>query len=383
MKATFRLGKVAGIEIGIHYTWLLAFVLITWTLAVGFFPDAFPGSSQVVYWVTGAVAAVFLFVSVLVHELAHSLVARSKGLTVQGITLFIFGGVSSLTEESRSAGEEFAVSIVGPLTSLGLAAVFGGAYLSSKGHPSPVSALLGYLTLTNGMLGLFNLLPGFPLDGGRVLRAAIWGATGSLYRATRIASTIGQGLAFMFIGIGVFWVLTGSIFSGLWIAFIGWFLNNAADASKQETVLQETLHGVKVSEVMDTEPDVVPNSMAVDVLVREYFLHRGKRALPVQEGGVLEGIVSITDVKTVSVDNWPYTRVAQIMTKGQVHSVGPETDVAEALRLLAEKDVNQLLVLSDGATIGMLSRENIIRYVQLMSSMGISKRPATRLKRSS
>ena len=277
MKASFRLGKIAGLEIGIHYTWLLAFALITWTLAEGFFPDAFPGWSLVTYWATGAISALLLFVCVLVHEMAHSLVARSRGLPVAGITLFIFGGVSTLSAGPRSAWEEFAIAVVGPLTSLVLAAVFGGAYLAVSGLDSPITAILAYLALINTMLGLFNLLPGFPLDGGRVLRAIIWGTTRSFYKATRIATGVGQIVAFLFIAWGVWQVLTGDVLSGLWIAFIGWFLNSAASDSRQETLVQETLRGVRVSEVMDHQPEVITPSMAVDVLVREYFMGRGKR----------------------------------------------------------------------------------------------------------
>ncbi|MBI4310766.1 MAG: site-2 protease family protein [Chloroflexi bacterium] len=375
MKPTIRLGKIAGLQIGVHYTLLLAVALITWTLAEGFFPDAFPGWSRVAYWLTSVVAALLLFVSVLVHEMAHSLVARSRGLPVEGITLFLFGGISSLSAESRSAGEEFVVAVVGPLSSLVLAVLFGAAYLASSGNNSPVTAVLAYLALVNGMLGLFNLLPGFPLDGGRVLRAAIWGATHNLYKATRVASTIGQAVAFAFIAWGVFQVLTGDVLGGLWIAFIGWFLNGAAESSRQETSVQEALRGVRVAEVMDHHPETTSPSMGVDVLVREFFLHHGKRALPVEEVGQLVGIVTITDAKEVPPDRWPFTRVSQIMTTSPLYSVTPDSTVAEALRSLAERRLNQLLVMSNGSIVGMISRENIIQYLQLMSDYGVWKKP--------
>ncbi|MBI4203247.1 MAG: site-2 protease family protein [Chloroflexi bacterium] len=381
MKATFRLGRIAGLEIGIHYTWLLAFALITWTLAEGFYPSSFPGWSKATYWGLGAVSSIFLFASVLVHEMAHSLVARSKGMEVEGITLFIFGGVSSLSTEARSAGDEFAIAIVGPLTSIVLGLAFGGAYLAVSGQNSPVTALTAYLSLVNFMLGFFNLLPGFPLDGGRVLRAAIWGTTKSFYKATRIATTGGRMVAFLFIAWGVLQVLSGNILPGLWIAFIGWFLHNAADSSRQETLVQEALRGVRVSEVMDQHPDTINPALAVDVLVREFFLQRGKRALPVHENGHLVGIISITDVKGVAQGDWPLTRVAQIMTSSPLRSVTPETDVAEALRMLAEHNLNQLLVITGDVTVGIISRENIIRYIQLMSDQGVSRRPGALARR--
>lgn len=377
MKGTFRLGKIAGLEIGVHYTWLLAFALITWTLADGFYPQAFPGWSAVTYWVIGAIAAILLFISVLVHEMAHSLVAQSRGLPVGGITLFIFGGVSSLNAEPRSAGEEFVVAVVGPATSIALAVLFGLAYLPFSAKDSPVTAILAYLALVNGMLGLFNLLPGFPLDGGRVLRAAVWGITHSLSKATRIAAGAGQILAFLFIAWGVLQVLSADYLNGLWIAFIGWFLYSAATNSRDETVIQEALRGVRVADVMESNPDTVIPSLTVDVLVQEYFLRRGKRAVPVQEGGKLVGIVSLTDVKEVATDKWPATRVAGIMTKAPLHSVAPESDLADALRLLAEHRLNQLLVVASGETVGMVSRENIIRYLHLVSGQGASKKPKT------
>ncbi|MFC1935904.1 site-2 protease family protein, partial [Chloroflexota bacterium] len=269
MRPSFRLGRIAGVEIGIHYTWLFAFVLITWTLADGFFPDSFPGWSWPVYWATGILSALFLFASVLIHELAHSLVAKGRGLPVQGITLFIFGGVSSIRAEAKAAKDEFLIAVVGPVTSLILAAVFGAMWLAVSDKNTPLTAILMYLALVNGLLGLFNLLPGFPLDGGRVVRAVLWGATGNLSKATNIAAGAGQVLALVFISWGVFQLLSGNVLGGLWIAFIGWFLNGAAESSRRQTAFQEALRGIAVSEVMDPDPETVGPETRVDVLVRE------------------------------------------------------------------------------------------------------------------
>ncbi|MDO8750071.1 MAG: site-2 protease family protein, partial [Dehalococcoidia bacterium] len=231
MRPSFRLGRIAGVEIGVHYTWLFAFALIAWSLAAGFFPISFPGWSPVAYWATGVAAALLLFVSVLLHELAHSFVAKAKGLPVRGITLFIFGGVSNIGGEAAKAKDEFVIAIVGPLTSLVLAGFFWLLYSvlmnTSRlwsGQGEPLAATLFYLSLINLMLAAFNLLPGFPLDGGRVLRSILWGTTGSLAKATRIAASVGQAFGWLLIAWGVYQVLGGNYLGGLWIAFIGWFL---------------------------------------------------------------------------------------------------------------------------------------------------------------
>lgn len=378
MKASFRLGRIAGLEVGIHYTWIFAFVLITWTLAEGFFPEAYAGWARATYWITAATAAILLFGSVLLHELAHSLVARRRGLPVEGITLFIFGGVSSLAGESRSAWEEFAIAIVGPLTSIVVAAVTWALWLPMREQNDPLAATLVYLAMVNGMVGVFNLLPGFPLDGGRVLRSAIWGTTGSSYRATKVAAIVGQGLAFLFIAFGVFQVFTGNILGGIWIAFIGWFLNGAADSSRKEMLVQETLRGVRVVDVMDRDPETTTPDTAVEVVVRESFMSRGKRALPVHSDGVLVGIVSLSDVKGLHPEEWRATGVGQIMTREPLITVTPDSDVAQALKLIADRGLNQVLVVAHGRVMGMLTRESIIRYLQLISDLGVSGRPGTR-----
>ncbi|MBI4200891.1 MAG: site-2 protease family protein [Chloroflexi bacterium] len=378
MKASFRLGRIAGVEVGVHYTWLVAFALITWTLADGFFPSTYRGWAQATYWITGAISAILLFGSVLVHELAHSLVARRRGLPVQGITLFIFGGVSSIAGEAKTARDEFVIAVVGPVTSLVLAALFWAAWVLLFQGKDPLSAIVAYLALINAMLGVFNLLPGFPLDGGRVLRAAIWGATRSLSKATRVAATVGQLMAFGFIGWGVFQLLQGNVLGGLWIAFIGWFLNGAADSARRETAVQDALRGITVREVMDSNPETAATETSVDALVRECFLQRGRRALPVQEDGRLVGIVTLTDVKGVPPERWPATRVAEIMTRGPLYAVAPSDDVAEALKLLAEHGLNQVPVTTEGRVVGLLSRADVIRYLHFLAELGLSS--AARLR---
>lgn len=384
MRASFSLGRIAGIRIGIHYTWLFAFALIAWTLAEGFYPEMFPGWSRLTYWITGVLSALLLFVSVLVHELAHSFVARARGLPVEGITLFIFGGVSNLRGEAERPLDEFAIAVVGPLLSLVLAAIFWFSRGAVEDTTGPVFATLTYLGLVNGLLAIFNIVPGFPLDGGRVLRSIIWGVTGSLRKATNTAALVGQLFGWLLIGYGVFQILQGSFLSGLWTAFIGWFLNSAADASRREVAVQEMFRDVRVRDVMRTDPPTVEPQASLDTLVRECFLRQGIRAAPVCSDSGLEGIVTVSDIKEVPESRWASTTAVEVMTRQPLHSVGPRDDLSRALALMAEHNINQVLVTEDGKLVGMLDRAHIIRYLQSIEELGMTpvRQPGQREKTS-
>lgn len=382
MRSSFSLGSIAGIRIGINYTWLLAFALITWSLAVGWFPQTCPSCDQVTSWVLGALAAILLFVSVLVHELAHSLVARSRGMPVQEITLFIFGGVSNISGEARSARDEFVMAGVGPLTSLVLAAVFfvvlllagGGALLGGGAGVTPISALLAYLALINALLAAFNLIPGFPLDGGRVFRSIIWGITGNMVRATNIAATAGQVFAWIFIAYGVFQLLSGNLLGGIWIAFIGWFLNSAADASRQDVTMREVFRKIQVKDVIDREPETVSPQATVRDVVENLFLQHNIRAAPVCQSGSPVGIVTLADIRKIPPERWPFTTVSDIMTREPLYAVTLDEDLASALQLLAEHDVNQVMVMQDEHCVGLLRRSDIIRHMQITQELGLGAR---------
>ncbi|OGO32933.1 MAG: hypothetical protein A2Z29_01715 [Chloroflexi bacterium RBG_16_56_11] len=372
MKSSIRLFRVAGIDIGIHYSWLFIFILITWSLAEGVFRVTVPGEETLTYWLMGVVASLMLFICVLLHELAHSLVARARGMSVNSITLFILGGVSNLEEEPARPAIEFSMAIVGPVTSLVLAGVFWGLErLSADG--TVIDAMLGYLAYINLVLGIFNLVPGFPLDGGRVLRSILWSATGSLVKATNIAATVGRLLGWALIGFGVYQVLTGSMFGflgGIWTAFIGWFLSSTADASRKEVMLRELLSGKKVRDIMSPKPETVTPDTTVDQLVTDIFNRKHGRALPVCQGERTEGIVTITDVKGLPREKWATTKVGEIMTRAPLFTVSPDDDVSKALKLVTQHDVNQLLIQREGTCAGMLSRADIIRYVQLLQELG-------------
>ncbi|MFW6151241.1 MAG: site-2 protease family protein [Chloroflexota bacterium] len=369
MRSSLRLGRIAGIEVGIHYTWIFIFILVTWSLAQGFFPQYYPGWDRVSYWATGVVAALLLFVSVLLHELAHSLVAQARGMRVQSITLFIFGGVSNIEEEAERPRVEFTMAIVGPLTSLVLAGLFWALVQTVADRQSPLAAMLSYLALINAILGVFNLVPAFPLDGGRVLRSILWERTGSLSRATNIAATVGRLFGWALIAFGVFQLLSGNFLGGLWIAFIGWFLSSAADASRQEMAMRGYLSGVKVKDVMDPNPETIEPETPVARMVENVFRRQHRRAVPVSEDDKLLGIVTVTDVKDLSRDQWGETAVREVMTREPLYSVAPEEELSSAMKLISQHDINQLLVLEGGRLVGFLSRADILRHIQFRQEL--------------
>jgi len=368
---SFRLGRIAGIEVGIHYTWILAFILISLSLAAGFFPHEFPDWNRATYWITGILAALLLFVSVLAHELAHSLVAQARGMPVRGITLFIFGGVSNVSGEAERPRDEFAMTVVGPLTSLVLAGAFWGLRRLLGETDTPLAAMLGYLALINALLAGFNLLPGFPLDGGRILRSVLWQSTGSLVKATNIATSVGHVFAWLLIGWGVLNILGGNLLGGIWIGFIGWFLNGAAEASRSQVTLREHLRGMSVRDVMNPNAATISSQMSVEEVVRDVFLHGGHRAVPVVSNDELLGIVTLSDVRELAREEWSATPVERVMTRHPLHTVAPDQDLSSALKLLAEHGLNQVPVLENGRLQGLLSRADIIRYLQISQELGI------------
>jgi Zn-dependent protease/CBS domain-containing protein len=373
MESSFTIARIRGIPIGVHYTWLLAFALMSWSLAVGYFPQTHPGWPRPQYWVVGSVAALLLFVSVLLHELTHSFVAQWRGLRVHSITLFIFGGVSNIASDSEDPRDEFLVAVVGPLSSLIIAGACWAAVLAVPGTTGPANALLGYLAIVNLMLALFNILPGFPLDGGRVLRAVLWGSTGSMVKGTRWATYVGQAVAFAFIGWGFLQILDGEFLNGIWIGFIGWFLNSAAETTRRQVVAQEAFRGVTVASVMQADPPMVSPWVPVRELADDYILRRGLRAVPVAQDGAVVGLVTLTDVKRLPVDRWDGDTVGAIMTKPPLKTIEPDAELSKALELLMAEDVNQLVVVRDGAVLGLLSRGDVMRFLQTRRELGIGR----------
>ncbi|UCE19354.1 MAG: site-2 protease family protein [Gemmatimonadota bacterium] len=372
MRTSWRIGRIFGIEIFIDSSWLIIFALITWSLSSFYFPHYHPGWSVRMYWLIGVTTSIIFFMSVLIHELAHSLVAKKQGEEVRNITLFIFGGAAQIADEPDRPSKEFRMAIVGPLTSIALAVVFGIIWLIAREINQPLAALTRYVAFINVMLALFNLLPGFPLDGGRVLRSIVWGATGNFRRATRIATWAGQVLAFIFIVWGIIQVFAGSFIGGLWIAFIGWFLHSAASRSYHQVFLREMLRGVRAKDLMTTDFKTVTGNMSVQKLIDEYVLHHAGHAFLVAENGHIEGIVCLEDIKVVPQEKRATTLVREVMTrKEELATAAPEEDGNVILSRLGSRDVGQLPVIERGQVIGILCRSDILRNLQLRTELGI------------
>ncbi len=389
----FRVGRISGIEVRLDWSLLIVFWLIVMNLGGGLFPARHPEWSPWLGWGMAATAAVLFVLSILAHELSHALVGRANGVAVAGITLFIFGGVAHMRGEPRSPRAELLMTVVGPLTSLaiGLLATAGGAYLASPAvvdaadpfrafqRVGPFATVLLWLGPINIMIGLFNLIPAYPLDGGRVLRSALWAATRDFAKATRWAAFVGQAFGMlliilgvsMVVGVAIPWLGRGLI-SGLWTAFIGWFLYGAAAASTSQVMLTELLEGVPVSRLMKHQPATIEADLPVARLVDDHFMSTAERAFPVVDGDRLLGIVALEDVRKVPREAWQTTRVRDVMTPAPGLVVAtPDESAAAALTKLANRDVEQLPVVDgDGRLLGMLRRRDIQRWLELQPRGG-------------
>lgn len=393
MRSGFRIGKIFGIEVRVDWSWLVIFFLVSWNLAT-YMGELHGNWGAAVHWSVSIAGALLFFLSVLAHELAHSLVAQSRGIPVSSIRLHLFGGVSNIQREPDSPSSEFAMAILGPVTSL----VIGGALLLITGlvantsggsgaspqdvltRLNPTLTILAWLGSVNVILGVFNLIPGFPLDGGRVLRSILWAITDNLRQATQWASWIGQGISWLmvFAGIamafGVRIPLLGQGFaSGLWLAFIGWFLHNAAVQSYQQMVIRDALEDVPVTEVMRRNPPTISPNRSVAELVHDYIMQTDERGFPVVDQGDLVGMVTLDDVRSISRDAWQSTRVQEIMTpKERLQTLTTEANASDALDSLAQFDIRQLPVLSEGRLQGLVRRSDIVKWLQLQSDIDSS-----------
>jgi Zn-dependent protease/predicted transcriptional regulator len=368
METHIKLGRIFGVNIGLHFTWVLIALLIAFSLATRFqamHPDWGPG----VAWATAIITAALFFAAIIAHELSHALVAKWRGLPVHAITLFALGGVAQIEKEAADAKTEFWMGIVGPITSavlgflcLALAWALGWTMLAEPG--SPLMAMLVWLGYINIGLAIFNMIPGFPMDGGRVLRAVIWWITGNASRATRIATRMGQIIAFCFIILGLISFFRGAGFNGLWIVFIGWFLLLAARSSSAQLEMSERLRGVRVTDVMTRDCQVVDKRSNLQTFVDEHLLRTGRRCFLIAANGALAGLITPHEVKTVERALWPSTSVADVMLPlDRLRTVRPDTPVTEALEIMGRADVNQLPVMSNGRLEGIISRDQIVQFL--------------------
>jgi Zn-dependent protease/CBS domain-containing protein len=373
VESRLRLFEIGGIPIRIHPSWLLVFGLVTWSLAAGYFPGEYPGWTRPAYWTIGVVTALAFFASILIHELGHSWVARRNGIPIRSITLFVFGGVARIAREPETPGAEFRIALAGPATSFVLAGLFGGAWLLLRDVPL-LAAPAAWLARINSMVAVFNLVPGFPLDGGRLLRAVVWRATGSQPRATRVAALAGQAVAFGLIGWGILAVMGGNLVGGTWLAFIGWFLQNAAAHSHAEADVRQMLRDVKVAQTMTTDCRRVEGGASLEGVVQE-VLGAGRRCFAVMEGVRLIGLLTLHEIKAVPQERWGKVTAAEVMTPvEQVVTVAPETDLLTALEKMDDADVAQMPGLAAGELVGMIGREQVLHYVRVRGELGLGVR---------
>ncbi|MBA7484269.1 putative zinc metalloprotease Rip3 [subsurface metagenome] len=374
MNGAINLGKIFGIQFRLHYSWFFIFVLITVSLSWQYFPFAYPGWNSAVYWVTGIIASLVFFTSVLIHELSHSLVGKANGIPVKSITLFIFGGVAHMTREASHHSAELKMAAAGPLASLVLAGLFFLLHLATRNMIEPVGAAAFWLAQINAVLAIFNLIPGFPLDGGRVFRSLIWRFSGDYQRATKIATRVGRGVGYLFIagGIALVFLLPGQWFSGIWLAFIGWFLQNTASASYRQSQWQRTLQGITVAELMTPDCPVITPDVTINRLVQEYIFASGHHCFLVIGEGELTGILTLGNIKSVARPNWETTQVKDIMTPAEkLVVVSPEQDGLSVLEQMQENDVNQMPVVREGRVIGLITRDNLLRLIHTRSKLGM------------
>ncbi len=367
-----KIAKLFGISVKLHYSWFIIFILVAWSLSASYFPATNPEWELATSIIVGIITSFLFFMSVLAHELMHSIVARSLGIPIEGITLFVFGGVSQMTDEPTRPQDEFRMAIAGPVTSL----VLGGIFLSIRyllnGLPDYITAVAFWLGWINVILAAFNLIPGFPLDGGRVLRSLLWWKNQNLKRATRIASAIGRVIGYLFIFAGIWILFQGNWFNGLWLAFIGWFLSSAAAGSYKQLELQELLKRHKVSEVMTTDCPTISPDITIAQLVHDNILTSGKRCFPIIDHGTILGIVTMSDIKTIPRDQWIVRTAKEAMTPfNKLKTISPNDDLAKAMQLLAKENINQVPVVKNDSIIGMLARDNLFSFINIRGELGV------------
>lgn len=370
MGNAFRVGRVAGISIEIHPSWLIILAFVSWSLSEGLYPDQYEHWSRFAYWAAGIISGLLLFVTVLVHELAHALVAKRRGLEVPRITLFIFGGMSHMLRQPSTAGEEFQIAAAGPAASVLIAVATGAGGLLLGGLNEKLEAILFYLALVNVALAIFNILPGFPLDGGRVLRSIAWKRTGSFRRATKIASSVGEFFGYGLIVIGFLLLLNGGLLDGLWLAFIGWFLLTAAKNEAAGTQLEGVLSRLTARQVMREDfPSVTPGT-PLQQIVDDFMVGHGQRAVMVANGGAVLGIITVSDIRRTPREDWANTPAQGVMTpRESIVTVEAGRPAVEVLMLLGEKGLNQVPVLEDGRMVGLVTRREILERVQLAETL--------------
>lgn len=377
LKNSIPIGKIFGIPLKLHFSWFFIFVLVTWSLASYYFPEEYPDWTVSTKIAAGVLTSLLFFASVLAHELMHSVVALREGMQIKEITLFVLGGVSQITTEPKKPKDEFWMAIAGPGSSLALGILFLSiSYTLDTSNSGPgqfVSGVTFWLGYINIALGVFNMIPGFPLDGGRVLRSVLWWLQGNEHSATRIASTVGRVIGFLFIfaGIWIIFINSDYWFNGIWIIIIGWFLESAASGSYRDLILRDMLKGHVAREVMSSDCQVITPETSIESLVNEHIFTSGRRCFTVVSQGRVQGLVTLHDIKAVPRDSWGTKQVREVMTPiHSLKSVSPDEDLSTVMQILSRDDINQVPVIQDDNVIGIVARDNIISFINVRGELG-------------
>lgn len=370
MSRGLKVGRIFGIKITLDYTWFIVFVFFAWSLAFGYFPAKYPGLDRAAYLIMGVVSSFLLFACVLAHEISHSYVSNALGVRVSEITLFIFGGVAHLSEEPQDPIVELKIALAGPAASVVLAVIFRLAAGLTEGVVNPlVTAILSYLSMINVVLVVFNMIPGFPLDGGRVLRALWWFKSGNLARATAIATGVGRGFAYLLMLFGGVQMLMGNI-TGLWSIFIGVFLQQAAGTSYEQLRLKQTLEGVKVRDLMSRDIVTIDEDVSVAEAVDAYFLKHHYTSFPVVSLGRPKGLLMFASIRGLPRDEWPTKRVGEVMIRLEPEDMlGPESSALDALVRMFNEGAGRLIVVEDGRLVGVISRRDILKLMEFKTGL--------------
>jgi len=371
VRSQIKLGKIFGIEIGLHYSWFLIALLIVTSLYAEFHKNN-PSWGDGLILAMAIATGLLFFASLLTHELSHSVFARSHGIPVKEITLFALGGVSQLDKEPAGAAIEFWMAFVGPLTSAGIGLICLLVRLAAGTASAPLTAMLSWLSYINFALAGFNMIPGYPLDGGRMLRAILWWKTGEMDRATRMASKVGQAVGLLFIVWGIAQFFGGAGVGGLWISFIGWFLLTAAGESYMRVGLARSFEGVTAGDIMTTDWPALDGNLDVEHFVHDELLRTGRRCFVITQNGNIAGLLTPHEVKEIDRARWPYTTLSDIMRPLEdLHTVPPETPLNNALEIMGKEDLNQLPVVTNGRMAGILSRAQILDYLRTRADLKI------------
>lgn len=368
MGKSIQLGKIFGIPFRLDYSWFLIFIFITVLLSLSVFPSGYDWSTGY-YWLVGIATSLIFFASVLAHELAHSLVGRREGIPAKSITLFFFGGIAHIEKEASRPTSELRMAAAGPLCSIALAGIFYGIALLSSGNEY-VAASTGWLAFINGILAIFNMIPGFPLDGGRVLRSIIWLITGNYMRATRVATMAGYGVSYLLILGGIIILIFMGWLDGLWFIFLGFFLNSAARMTYHQSTLRDSIKGFTAQDVMTRDFPRVPHHLTIRELVNGTLLTTSSLGFLVTDGERVVGSLTMQQVKEVPREYWDLTTTGQAMTPVEnLKMVQPSDEALSILERMDEENLELVAVVKEGRLIGMILRDDLIRFSQRLREL--------------